>query len=224
MKKKNILIVSAHSDDHIMCAGTVLKLKQKGYIPFEIILTNSALGGDQRKDKSGSIKDIRQKEYEKAAKYLGIKKFYNLEQPDLGLEYSNRLMLEMAKIIGEIKPDIAFIPPALDWHIDHKVAHQISKEAIKWANTGVGGNHKVSIILCYEGTSTSNPDVLVDITSVYEQKNKLMSIYESQYKSMKQGEYLSAVRGYQLRRGPDIKAESFTTIPGELPSLLFEHL
>ncbi len=224
---KRLLIVSAHADDHIPCAGTAIKLRNAGYEVYEIVFTNSNMGGDQSKEDKDYInkpenEDLRTKEYKAAAKFLGVKKTHFMHQQDLGLEFTHKLMLETARIIGEIKPEIALIPPAEDWHIDHRTAHQIAREAFKWANTGVGGRHKTKIVLAYEATVPLMHDVVVDITEVYDEKIKLMQKYESQFKSMKMEEYIASVRGYQVRRQGTEKAEGFKTIPGELPSLLFD--
>jgi LmbE family N-acetylglucosaminyl deacetylase len=228
-KQKNILIISAHADDHMACAGTVFKLRDKGYIPYEIVLTDSAEGPNNGNGKSKNInmKEIRNSELSEASKYLGIKRTFLFDQPDLGLIYSKKLMFKIMKIIREIKPDIGFIMNTYDWHPDHRETSKIASEAFKWAGSGVkpefGNFHRTPVVLMAEGMIPVQPNVLVDTTAYSGKKLELWKKYESQAtpKLVNFEKSLGDIRGYQLRRKGSLSAEAFTTDPTS-PVILFD--
>ena len=229
---KNLLLISAHADDHIACAGTVFKLIDRGYTPYEIVLTNSGEGPDMRKvgstQNQNAIKSLRKSELTKASKFLGIKKTYYLENDDLNLLYSKNLMIKVMSIIREVKPAIGFLMNSHDWHPDHREAFKIGSEAFKWSASGIrpelGPAWKTSMVLCGEGMIPIPANILVDITSYADKKMQLWKIYDSQAtsKSIKYEEGLLQVRGYQQRKLDGYFAEAFTTDPLS-PILLFEN-
>lgn len=229
---KKLLLISAHADDHIACAGTVFKLIDRGYTPYEIVLTNSQEGPDMRKagisQSADNIKNIRKEELSKASKFLGIAKTFNMENDDLGLTYSKDLMIQVMAIIREVKPTIGFLMNSYDWHPDHREAFKIGSEAFKWAASGIrpelGQNWKTSMVLCGEGMIPVPANILVDITTYADKKMQLWKIYDSQAtsKSVKYEEGLLQVRGYQQRKVDGFFAEAFTTDPLS-PILLFEN-
>lgn len=229
---KKILLISAHADDHIACAGTVFKLIDQGYTPYEVVLTNSGEGPDMRKvgtkQSKDTIKNLRKEELSKASKFLGIAKSYYLDNEDLGLAYSKELMIQVMAIIREVKPTIGFLMNSYDWHPDHREAFKIGSEAFKWAASGIrpelGDNWKTSMVLCGEGMIPVPANILVDITAYADKKMQLWKIYDSQAtsKSIKYEEGLLQVRGYQQRKVDGFFAEAYTTDPLS-PILLFEN-
>lgn len=230
-KNKKILIISAHADDHVACAGTIFKLVDSGYIPYEIVLTNSGEGPDMRKvgkkQNPKMVSDLRKSELSVASKFLGIKQTFFLDQEDLGLTYSKKLMIEVMSLIRKVKPTISIIMNSFDWHPDHREAYKIASEALKWAGSGIrpemGKSWKTPIVLCAEGMIPAEVNVLVDITQYADKKIQLWKLYDSQAtsKSVKFEEGLMQVRGYQLRKTNGFFAEGFTTDPVS-PILLFE--
>jgi LmbE family N-acetylglucosaminyl deacetylase len=231
VKNKNILIFSAHADDHIACAGTVFKLVDSGCVPYEIVLTDSEEGPDMRKvgekQKTDSVARLRKAELSKASEFLGVKETYFLGQSDLGLNYSKELLMQTVQIIRVVKPEIGFIMNSYDWHPDHRESYKIASEAFKWAASGIrpelGVSWKTPVVLCSEGMIPVQVNVLVDITKYADKKIRLWEMYGSQAtsKSIKYEEGLMQVRGYQLRKQDGYFAEGFSTDPLS-PILLFE--
>jgi LmbE family N-acetylglucosaminyl deacetylase len=250
MNEKRVLVISAHADDDLMCAGTLFKLKDKGYKLFEIVLTDSSEGGSYKAEQSVGSKAsglkkaskeaidtkqnalVREAELDDAAKYLGLEKLYKFKEPDLGLIYSKDLMLKVVQVIREVKPQIGIIMNQFDFHIDHREAAKIGSEAFKWAPTGVrpdlGEPVKTPIVLSAEGMIPIAANVLVDTSTYVDKKLELFKKYKSQAssKAVKFDRSLGFVRGYQLRKpgAVDIEklsAEAFTTDPTS-PLILFE--
>lgn len=228
LQQKNILVITAHADDHLACAGTLFKLKDKGYSTYELILTSSGEGRDFRKPRGNDdLAKLRDSEFSAASKFLGTKQVFKLNQEDLNLQYSKELMLKVVEVIRQVKPQIGIVHNPFDWHPDHVAAAKIGSEAFKIAGTGIrpelGENWKTSIVLQAEGMLPIAPDVLIDITDYAPKKRKLFKIYESQAspKLVAFEEGLGSIRGYQLRRPGSFIAEAFT-IDETAPIILFD--
>lgn len=230
----SVLVISAHADDHLASAGTLFKLKAKGFQLFEVIMTDSSEGRDYRDSAKArksrkAISLMRDSELSEASKFLGIQKTIKLDQEDLGLTYSKKLVFEVVPIIRAIKPKIVIIMNSFDFHPDHRETYKIASEAFKWAGSGVkpelGDAFRTPIVLCVEGMMPIEPNILVDITEFADKKAQLLSIYASQSspKMINFDVSLAAVRGYQLRRKGSLCAEAFSTDPFS-PSILFDEI
>lgn len=216
--KKSVLVISAHADDHIACAGTLFKLRNQGYYLYEVVLTTSGEGRDYRKGRSGhNTEKLRDKELGAASRFLGTQKLYRLGQEDFGLCYSKNLVLRVVEIVREVKPMVGVIHHQFDWHPDHQEAYKIGNQAFKMAATGIkpklGEHWRTPIVLAAEGMLPIKPNVLVDITKYAPKKKQLWELYESQARpqALSFDESLMRVRGYHLRRAGSIMAEAFST-------------
>lgn len=232
MNNKKLLIISCHADDHLSCAGTVFKLQEdRGFTPFEVVMTDSSRGQDKRVKKQANRKSValtRLKELSEASKFLGIKKTFMLNQTDLELRNTPEVVFEVVKVIREVKPLIVFINGEFDAHPDHRTAFRIGLDALKIAAMNVdvkklGEPFRVPEILCVEQMLPDRVQVLVDITKFVDKKEQLLSIYTSQMspKSLNFERGMLAVRGYQLRKSDGLSAEAFT-LQNEFPILAFE--
>lgn len=226
--QKNLLVVTAHADDHIASAGTIFKLKDQGYDVYELILTDSGEGRDYRKpEETYDVSTMRESEFSEASKFLGTKRVYSFSQEDLNLQYSKELVFRAVAVIREVKPTVGIIMNNFDWHPDHIAAHKIGAMAFKMAATGIrpeiGEHHRTSMVLAVEGMLPIKPSILVDITNYYDKKIELFKIYESQASSKALGfqEGLAKVRGYHVRRNGSLLAEAYSTDLTS-PILLFD--
>jgi len=229
-KYKKLIIISAHADDHIASAGTLFKLKDKGFDLYEVVLTNSAEGRDYRKGTAKKdVHKMRSVELSAASKFLGIKQTFKLEQEDLGLKYSKEIIFKVVPLIRKLQPTIGIVMHSFDWHPDHRETFNIGSEAFKWAATGVkpelGQAWRTPIVLAVEGMLPTQPNVLVDVTSYSSKKMELWKIYESQAhpQALNFAESMMSVRGYHLRRPGSVMAEGFSTDPTS-PIILFDEL
>lgn len=223
-----MVIISAHADDHIACAGTILKLRDQGYTLYEIVMTDSREGRDFRrqKDEDDNAR-VRDRELSAASKFLGTREVFRFSQEDLALTYSKDLVFKVVEIIRAIQPTVGFIHNRFDWHPDHRAAFRIGSEAFKMSATGIkpelGEAWRTGIVLAAEGMLPIKPNILVDVTEYAQAKMKLWEIYASQARPQIMGleEGLMRVRGYHLRRPGSLMAEAFTTDPTS-PIILFD--
>lgn len=228
--KRTILGITAHADDHVMFAGTLFKLQQRGYTYSEIVMTTSEEGRDFRKkasNKAGEIAQYRKRELSSALKILKCKNLYEMNQEDQDLQYSKDLMHKVMAIIRIEKPEVVFTMNSFDVHPDHCATAHIAREAIRWAaknfRSEYGSPHRVAMPLYAEGTVPVDPHLLVDISDFYEKKEELFKVYASQAtpRDLDLLKSTALIRGYHLRKKEGIYAEAFTVEKNALP-ILFE--
>ncbi len=188
MSDKNILIVSAHPDDHIYVAGTIMCLQKKGYRVYEILLTKGENGSYHKEyeyKKDDGIHNTRIMEYKKASEFLGICKTYFLDEVDSMVQVSSKLVFDIVNIIREVKPQIVITHSDKDTHRDHIETYKATIQAVQVsATTAYTEKNKnvwrVPVFLKFEGYMPETNNIYIDITPYYTDKKKLIDIYDSQ--------------------------------------------
>lgn len=222
MSNKSILFFSPHPDDHISAAGTILKLVNKGYKYYEVLFADGETGGiiGETKVDQEELREIRSKEFAKAAKILKTERSYLLHIQNDAIEYSQELFFKLIEIIREVRPAIAILPHPQDYHRDHRKVSEIASDVLLRADNSfvlhLGDKYRVPVCLYYQGiVPLDRQHLLVDITKEFETVQRLERVYASQVtERMKQhSEALPNLTGYYMRAK---YAEAFE-IPRNLP-------
>jgi len=160
----NILAIGAHPDDiEFGCGGTLLKYSQKGHNVFLLVLTQGSYGGNP---------EVRVKEQEEAAKFLGVKGLFWGGFKDTELVDNRPLILKIEEVLNKVKPELVFLNYEDDVHQDHRAA----------AQAGISATRYIKEVLFYEVPTTQHfePDIFVDIQDVLEKKLLLLEKHASQ--------------------------------------------
>lgn len=218
----NILVISAHPDDNLGCAGTLIKLKKSGNQIYEIVLANGDEGfnrslGVDVQPKKNAMKSIRRAEFLKASKLLGTEKSWFMGFSDFTIHMDKRVMFKIVRIIRKLEPQIIFMQNIFDYGTDHIQASKLSYEAVNIAASKLrpelGKSWRTPIVLTMEGVPAfETPAVLVDISDVFEGKMKVLEAYDSQ----KDSRMSKFTRGFALHRGALARteyAEAFGVYP-----------
>ncbi len=180
------LAIAAHPDDiELSCSGTIIKLTQKNYPVGILDLTRGELGtrGNEK---------IRESEAKEAAKLMGVSVRENLELPDGGIEVTMENKIELIKIIRKYKPEIIFAPYWIERHPDHENTSKLVREAwylsglVKFKtklNGKIQEPHRPKKIFFYVQYfyQQFTPNLIIDITDVFEKKLKVIECYKSQF-------------------------------------------
>jgi len=180
------LAIAAHPDDiELSCSGTIIKLTQKNYPVGILDLTRGELGtrGDEK---------IRESEAKEAAKLMGVSIRENLGLPDGGIEVTMENKIELIKIIRKYKPEIIFAPYWIERHPDHENTSKLVREAwylsglVKFKtklNGKIQEPHRPKKIFFYVQYyyQQFTPNLIIDITDVFEKKLKVIECYKSQF-------------------------------------------
>jgi LmbE family N-acetylglucosaminyl deacetylase len=214
MKNKNIILFTAHPDDHLLCAGTLMKLADNGYYIIEVVFTSGekSVWYGKEKFKKEDLKKQRMKEWILARKFIGIKEGIGLGLKDSEFTRDLKTVHLVMKIIRKYKPVLVITHYYQDYHRDHNEVSKIVTEAIDRAGWGIskelGEPHKTPLFLYMDGEYLNRGDILVDVSDCLERIKKLMDIYSSQMSEKMKNLLLSIItyRGFFMRTKA---AESF---------------
>jgi LmbE family N-acetylglucosaminyl deacetylase len=132
----------------------------------------------------------RRSEIMKACKALGVAKPVVWEEDNV--VQSQALVRRIADVIVAEKPRVVITHLPYDYHADHRAAYATVKEAIEWAahTTTYEKPHLVERLLLMEiNTLIPTPHVLVDVSSVMEEKRAAVEAYETQLAKFSWGYY-----------------------------------
>lgn len=164
----NILAIISHPDDETFgCGGTLALHASKGHDVGVLCLTCSP--------------SERRSELERAASILGVDEpiIFQKERLADGPETIRRI----SDVIVERRPEVVLTHVPFDYHREHRLAHELVKEAVEWAahTTTYEEPWLVDRLLLVEiNTLIPTPHVLVDISDVYDLKAEAIEAYKSQ--------------------------------------------
>lgn len=221
---KKVIIFTAHPDDHLCCAGTVMYLKDLGFKAVEVVFT----GGEnsmwidnplKKEIDKEELKNRRKKEILTASKLIGIEKTIFLGLSDGNVARSPEVLDKIVKIIREERPQIAISINPRDSHYDHKQVGKIAGEAIErasWQNAKeLGKTHRVTLFLYMEGVLFGRNDILVDISKYAKKKDTVVAVYRSQI-TKEEKKMLESMNLYRGFHKGSVFAEAFE-IAEDLP-------
>jgi LmbE family N-acetylglucosaminyl deacetylase len=162
------MVVAAHPDDETFgCGGTLSLHYLKGNPVHVLCLTCNP--------------EDRGEELYEAAKELGIPKPKIFSEKKVTSDEKN--IWRIADEIVKTKPNIIFTHLSFDYHREHRVTHEIVKEAIEWAgHTTMYDNPWVvnRLLLMEVNTLIPQPHVNVDISTIFDLKRNAINKFKTQ--------------------------------------------
>lgn len=206
MKKRNVVVISAHPDDETLGAGgTLLKHKSNKDEIYWIIVTAISTDNGFSLDRVES----RKKEIETVTKAFGFNKVFQLNYPTMSLSSSSlkSLIPEISNIFKEIEPEVIYTVNRSDAHSDHRFVFEAVAACTKSFRYPY-----IKQVLMYECISETEfapslnervfiPNYYVDITGFLKEKIQILQIFESELgihpfpRNFKNVEALSLFRG-----------------------------
>ncbi|HLV01726.1 MAG TPA: bacillithiol biosynthesis deacetylase BshB1 [Acidobacteriota bacterium] len=174
----DVLAVGAHPDDvELGCAGTLLKMIDKGKTVGIVDLTRGELG-------SRGTAEQRTDEAQKAATLLKASFRENFELPDGDLEVTSNGRLRLVEVIRRSRPSVV-VTHFRGIHPDHSKARWLVDEAVHHAGLArietESARFRPSLVAYWiEFREAVLPQVLVDITAYYDKKVEVLQSYQSQ--------------------------------------------
>lgn len=175
----------AHPDDvECAAAGTLLIAKNNGAKIILADITRGELGS------FGTV-DQRTAESRKAARLLGATKRIQLNFPDGQVANNTSSQTRIIELIRFYRPQIVLANAFIDRHPDHNNAANLIKDALffsglKNIETYYKGAKQITYrplaVYHYIQDQMVKPDIVVDISQVFEKKLKVILSYQSQFK------------------------------------------
>ena len=216
---ESVLVVSAHAADFVWRAGGAMALhSSRGHPVTVVCLSYGERGESARYWREGmdieAIKATRHDEAAKAASLLGAD-LVTFDAGDYPLEATTELRERLAKLYRTVQPTIVLTHTTEDpWNFDHATASRLAKEAriLAQAPGYDAGGEVIGAppVFMFEPHQSEycgfRPDVLLDITDVWDKKRAAMEAMEGQQHLWDYYTDVAKRRGMQARRnsGPNL--------------------
>jgi 4-oxalomesaconate hydratase len=221
----SLLVVTAHPGDFVWrAAGAIALTTTAGDRAVIACLSFGERGESARLWRQGydldQVKAARRSEGEQAAKVLGAEiEFF--DAGDYPLEATPELINRLIKLYRSVQPSVVLThAPSDPYNFDHPKACEIAMKARVLAQApGVPGEGDVigaPPVFHFEPHQPEvcgfKPEVLLDITSVWERKRAAMEVFEAQQHLWEYYTDLGRRRGVQAKRnsGPNLGLPSET--------------
>lgn len=182
-----------HPDDEVLgCFGAIMSHRHRKEDVAVVYLT-SGEGGDSSVSPL-LMKKTREHEAKNVMSSLGIRRYSFLGLPDGGLEYDPTTVRVVADVIAKDDPVYVYAPNGKEPHKDHRTACKVISEALR----SLASDEKYFEIRYYEvWASLDKFNLVVDISSLAENKRKLIRMYESQLKNIRYDEEILTLNRYR---------------------------
>jgi LmbE family N-acetylglucosaminyl deacetylase len=187
-EKTNVVVIGAHPDDcDIDAGGTAILFANAGHNVLFVSVTNGD-AGHQAKG-GGALAKIRMAEAQEAGKRFGVK-YVVLDHHDGELMPTLDIRLEIIRLIRKWNADVVIGPRPNDYHPDHRNTAILLQDAaymviVPNVAPDTPPLKKNPVFLYtedgFQKPTPFQPDIAVDITSVFDQKIYAMAAHESQF-------------------------------------------
>jgi N-acetylglucosamine malate deacetylase 1 len=181
----DILALAAHRDDvEQTCAGTLLKMSERGYRTGILDLTQGEMGT------RGTAED-RAREAAEAARILKVSWRDALDIPDGRVENTWENRLKVVRVLREQRPRVLILPYWEGRHPDHYTASILGYEAAFISGLAKlpleGSAHRPFKIIYASLYRDVRPTFVVDITDQFETRFAALMAYKSQFTDQEAG-------------------------------------
>lgn len=188
-RAKNVLILAPHIDDEIIgCGGVICKHVQNG---DRVIVVYFTCGDKGNKDfsRDENLAKIRRAEAEISNNILGVKQAYFFDFEDGTKEDWSCVKDEMKEIYLKVCPDLVYLPPYYDLHLDHRKTNWLFQEATESID--------VCDLCVYEVWTPINPNIIINITEEMEQKIRAIRACQTQVDSVDYEAFIKNLNAYR---------------------------
>jgi N-acetylglucosamine malate deacetylase 1 len=194
----DILALAAHRDDvEQTCAGTLLKMAERGYRTGILDLTQGEMG-------TRGTAEERASEAADAARILKVSWRHALDIPDGRVENTWENRLQVVRVLREQRPRVLILPYWEGRHPDHYTASILGYEAAFLSGLGklavspqpsalsnstaeAAASHRPFKIIYASLYRDVRPTFVVDITDQFERRLESLMAYKSQFTDQEAG-------------------------------------
>lgn len=207
------LVFAPHPDDETFGMGGSLLLAREKNIDVTIIFMTSGGWSDVHDVENHSMAElIRKREAEaiNVCRHLKVNSYEFWHESDREINATLKLAGMVSKSIKKYKAKSVFLPAPTELHPDHRRTAELVWRASRT-------NHRSTNYYTYDIGTQSPVNLLIDITSTLEQKQRLMLMYVSQ---VKDSPYIKLVNSLDIARTftlpqDTLAAEGFYKLPAQ---------
>lgn len=213
-----VLAFGAHPDDiEFTCAGTLARLKERGWDVHMAVMTPGDLGSAERSREE--IAATRRTEAACSAEVLGAS-LQILEFRDFQIEFTDASRRRVTDAVRAADPRLVLAPPPADYMADHEITSQLVRDACFNASVPLyeTPNHQATGHIPHlyyvdpiEGTDLFGRPApvgrFIDVSDVMETKATMLAAHASQrdwlMKQHGMDQYLKSMRDWAAKRGAE---------------------
>jgi len=173
----HLLAITAHPDDELGCAGTLIRTADAGRAVGIVDLT----AGERS---TRGERDTRAAERDRATELLGLATRVGLRLPDAGIDGSARQREALVDALRQLRPRIVLAPFPHDRHPDHGAAGRLARDACFLAairRYAAGAPHRPAAVYHYLLHEPFKPTFVIDVTDVWARAREAIGAYVSQF-------------------------------------------
>lgn len=194
---RRALVIAAHPDDaDFGAAGTACLWTRDGWEFYYLVCTNGSKGSDDESLTPADLVRLRRQEQRDAAKLLGVKDVFFLDNEDGELAYTRDFLGDVVRYIRQLRPSAVFthdpeaviVRDSFVNHSDHRTTGLVAIDAVypaardrlnfpEQVRSGLE-THKVREVYIW-GSEKAN--FQVDITDVIETKIQALIAHKTQF-------------------------------------------
>jgi len=205
----SVLVFSAHADDEIFGCGGALIRHANAKTPISVVVVTDGAYGAEGTQRS-QLMALRAAESRAAAQLVGISALEFWQFRDRELEYGDALVSRVIEAIRSHAPDLVYAPSLHEVHPDHCALSMAVVEAVR----RIGMSIRLAL---YEVGAPLRPNLLVDISTVREQKRAAMLCFASQTDARPYPDLIEALNRYRSYTLPSgvTAAEAFELVTSQ---------
>jgi len=182
--KLDLLVIAAHPDDaELSCGGTIISHINKGFTVGIVDLTQGEMG-------TRGTPEIRKEEALQAAQIMGVSVRENLQLEDVFFNNTLKDQLKVIQAVRKFRPKIVLANAISDRHPDHGKAAKLINDACFMAGLKKIKTHendqeqeawRPKALYHFIQSHYIKPDIIVDVTDVWERKLEAIKAFKSQF-------------------------------------------
>ena len=201
--RSRILVLAPHMDDEVFgCGGTLARAAAAESEIRVVYITDGSRGYDparvanlttkEREAFERALIETRKAEARRSGALLGYSESVFIDLPDGRAAETDGAAERLARVMGELSPEVVFLPFLSDPHPDHWATNQLFIDAAMEAGLG-------SSVLCwgYEVWTPLVANTFVDVTAMMERKRSAMAMFESQNAEVDYPRAIEALNAYR---------------------------
>ena len=173
----DVVAFAPHPDDvELFCGGTMLAAAAQGLSTAIVDLSDGELSTN-----GDAVQRVRERDA--ASELLGLTTRLGLSLPDGGLGVDESHRGAVVGALRRLRPRVVLAPFGDGRHPDHDAAARLVREACFLAGLrryGSGAPHRPDKVYRYMLHTPFEPTVVVDVSSVWDARRRLLRVYASQ--------------------------------------------
>jgi LmbE family N-acetylglucosaminyl deacetylase len=210
---QKVWVLAPHPDDEVFgCGGAAMQYAAQG-AQVHITVVSGGTGYAQQEE-AASILATREAETNAALQALGLAPAEFWRMPDRGLAQSTHLAQRLLDHLQTNECDVVFAPSLHEVHPDHLAVTRALLQALEMRKAQ---GQLLPYLVQYEIGAPLQPNLLLDISKVWPQKQKAMQCFASQLTTQNYAKHIEALNTYRTYSLPVgiTHAEAFCVLKPE---------